>query len=112
MLALLLALLSFQPPAPAGKELFERRCGGCHALDRDKEGPRLGNVFGRHAGAVPSFEYSEALRKSKIVWNAARLEQWLIDPAQLVPGNDMAFRLDIAEERREIIAFLKQNSGR
>ena len=113
MLALLLTLLSFQAPAaPIGKALFEHRCGGCHALDRDKEGPRLGNVFGRPAGAVPSFEYSDALRKSKVLWNAATLEKWLTDPAQLVPGNDMAFHLESSAERREIIAFLKQSSGK
>jgi cytochrome c len=108
MLIFVLTLLSFQAPAPAGKALFDRRCGGCHALDRDKEGPRLGGVFGRQAGTVLSFEYSEALRKSKIVWNAAMLEKWLSGPAQLVPGVDMDFHLESSEERRQIIAFLKQ----
>jgi len=33
-----------------GKALFEKRCGGCHALDRDKEGPRLGGVYARALG--------------------------------------------------------------
>src|SRR5580700_10566743 len=47
-----------------GKELFEKRCGGCHALDRDKEGPRLGGVYGRAAASVPSFDYSAALKNS------------------------------------------------
>ena len=50
-----------QSPAD-GKALFEKRCGGCHALDRDKEGPRLGGVYGRTAGTVASFQYSDALR--------------------------------------------------
>ena len=77
MLTILLLLLSFQPAAPAGKALFERRCGGCHALDRDKEGPRLEGIFGRRAGSVGSFGYSDALKKSKIVWNGATLERWL-----------------------------------
>jgi cytochrome c2 len=35
-----------------GKELFERRCSGCHSLDKDKEGPRLHGVYGRAAGSV------------------------------------------------------------
>ena len=51
-----------------GKELFEKRCGGCHALDRDKEGPRLRGVYGRVAGSVDSFQYSDAVKKSKITW--------------------------------------------
>ena len=112
MLSFLIALLSFQAPAATGKTLFEHRCGGCHALDRDKEGPRLGDVFGRHAGSVASFEYSDALRKSKIVWNAATLEKWLSGPEQFVPGLDMGFHLESSAERRDIIAFLKQSSSK
>src|SRR5437763_13644271 len=29
-----------------GREVFAKRCAGCHALDREKEGPRLRGVFG------------------------------------------------------------------
>jgi cytochrome c len=49
-----------------GKALFEKRCGGCQSLDRDKEGPRLGGVYGRKAGAIDSFQYSDALKNSKV----------------------------------------------
>jgi cytochrome c2 len=38
-----------------GKELFDKRCGGCHALDRDKEGPRLGGVYGRTPARLRPF---------------------------------------------------------
>jgi cytochrome c len=103
--------LSGQQP-PAGKDLFAKRCGGCHALDRDKEGPRLGGVCGRSAASLDSFAYSEALKKSKIEWNDATLERWLADPDRLVPGNDMAFHLEKADERNAIIAYLKENSPR
>lgn len=95
-----------------GIELFNRRCGGCHALDRDKEGPRLGDVYGRVAGSVPSFQYSDALKNAKITWNEKSLDEWLTDPEQLVPNNDMAFHLENSNERREIIAFLKQYAGK
>lgn len=95
-----------------GKALFERRCGGCHALDRDKEGPRLGGVYGRAAGSVGSFEYSDALKKAKITWDGEFLEKWLTDPEQLVPNNNMSFHVENPAERREIIAYLKQNSGK
>jgi cytochrome c len=93
-----------------GKELFEKRCGGCHALDRDKEGPRLRGVYGRVAGSVDSFQYSDALQKSKITWTDETLDQWLTDTEKLVPGNDMTFHVAKADERRDIIAFLKQQS--
>jgi cytochrome c len=95
-----------------GKALFEKRCGGCHALDRDKEGPRLGGVYGRTAGSIDSFQYSDALKKSKIKWVEDTLDKWLTDTEKLVPGNDMTFHVEKAEERSEIIAYLKRNSGK
>jgi cytochrome c len=107
-----LSLLGQGQAQATGKQLFEKRCGGCHALDRDKEGPRLGGVYGRAAGSVDSFQYSDALRQSKITWNEESLEKWLTDPEQLIPGNDMAFHLEKADERREIIAYLRQNPAR
>jgi cytochrome c len=104
---------SFLPAqAKSGKDVFEARCAGCHALDRDKEGPRLAGVYGRAAASVPSFQYSDALAKSKITWNEETLDKWLTDPEELVPDNDMAFRVTNSEERRNIIEFLKQQSTR
>jgi cytochrome c len=103
-----LVVASAQFPT-GGKALFEKRCGGCHALDRDKEGPRLGRVYGRTAGTVESFQYSDALKKSGIKWTAQTLDKWLTDTGQLVPDNDMAFRVDKPDERAAIIAYLKQN---
>ena len=93
--------------ASRGKELFEKRCSGCHSLDRDMEGPHLGGVFGRHSGAVPSFPYSDALKNAHITWDAATLDRWLTDPEKSVPDTDMAFRVDKAEERTEIIRYLQ-----
>jgi cytochrome c len=95
-----------------GKELFEKRCGGCHALDRDKQGPRLRGVYGRSAGSVDSFQYSDALKKSKIKWTDETLEKWLTDTEKLIPDNDMTFHVERSDERAEIIAYLKQNSGK
>lgn len=108
----LILLLGAFSTARGGQALFEKRCGGCHALDRDKEGPRLGGVYGRTAGSVPSFQYSEGLKNSKLVWDAETLDRWLTGPEKLVPDTDMAFHVDKAEERRYIIAYLKHVSGK
>ncbi len=96
---------------PDGKALFEKRCGGCHALDRDKEGPRLRGVYGRTAGAVDSFQYSDALKNSKIKWTEETLDRWLTDTEKMVPNNDMIFHVEKSEERNEIIAYLKNTSN-
>jgi cytochrome c len=104
--------LSGQPAPNSGKELFGKRCGGCHAVDRDKEGPRLGGVYGRPAGSVSSFQYSDALKNVKFVWNEQLLDKWLTDPEQLVPDNDMAFHLENGDERHKIITYLKELSSK
>jgi cytochrome c len=117
--AMLGLAICFAPFIPAeaqnagdGKGLLEKRCAGCHALDRDKEGPRLGGVYGRAAGTVESFSYSDALKKSGLTWNDEALEKWLEDTGRLVPGNDMDFRVVNPEERRGIISYLKAISAR
>jgi len=99
-----------QDPA-RGKELFEKRCTGCHALDKEKEGPRLRAVYGRTSGSVSSFNYSDAVKKARITWDAASLDKWLTDPDKVIPENDMSFQVVKAEERADIIAYLRQLSG-
>jgi cytochrome c len=93
-----------------GKELFQRRCGGCHAADQVKEGPRLRGVYGRRAGSTTDFQYSDALKNAKFTWNDAFLDKWLTDTESLIPDNDMTFRVPNPAERRDIIAFLKSMS--
>ena len=94
-----------------GREVFEKRCAGCHALDREKHGPRLRGVFGRKSGSITSFKYSDALKSANTIWDAASLDQWLTDPDKFIPDNDMDFRLSNSDERNDVIAFLKQQSN-
>jgi cytochrome c len=91
-----------------GREIFEKRCSGCHALEQNREGPRLQDVYGRTSGTVSGFPYSPALLKAHIVWNDASLDQWLADPDSVVPGNDMDFHVPQGQERRDLIRFLQQ----
>ena len=99
------------PNSEHGRQLFAKRCGGCHALDSDKEGPRLRNVYGRKAGSVTGFKYSDALKASSVVWSEASLDKWLTDTNSLVPDNDMEFHVPDPAERADIIRFLKVSSG-
>jgi cytochrome c len=103
---------SARPAEADGKMVFQKRCGGCHAADRDMEGPRLGGVYGRPAAAVKSFGYSSALQSSKIVWNEQTLDQWLTDPGKMAPGTEMEFRVETAGERQAIIEYLKSLKGK
>jgi len=94
--------------AARGKVVFEKRCTGCHAMDADREGPRLSGVFGRKAGGVAGFDYSAALKNSGMTWNDATLEKWLSDPDTLVPNNKMDFHVPKPQERSDLIAYFKQ----
>jgi cytochrome c len=107
--AILLALGSPAETAEAGrgKELFERRCSGCHSADLNKEGPRLRGVYGRKAAGVTGFSYSDSLKKLNVRWDDASLDKWLTDPDAVAPDTDMAFRMADGAERKAVIAYLK-----
>ena len=102
-----LSLLASDGDLRTGKDVFERRCSGCHAPDINKVGPRLRGVLNRKAGTVEGFPYSDALRKSGILWDEKRLNQWIENPDSIVKDNDMEFRVTNADERASIIAYLK-----
>jgi cytochrome c len=103
--------ISAAQPAGEGKQLFEKRCTGCHALESNKEGPNLGGVYGRHAGTAPGFNYSSALKSANFVWDEQRLDKWLTDTQSLVEDNNMDFHVPKADERTEIIRYLKEISS-
>jgi cytochrome c len=102
-----LTLRASTPDVNLGKELFSKRCSGCHALDSDRVGPRLRGILDRKAGTVKGFVYSDALRDSGITWDEQRLNEWLENTEAVVKDNDMEFRVPNADERASIIAYLK-----
>ena len=91
-----------------GRTVFERRCTGCHAIEGDREGPHLAGVFGRRAASVPGFAYSAGLTRSGITWNESTLERWLADPDSIAPDTTMDFHVPKAQERADLIAYLRK----
>ncbi len=115
-LALALALAACGAPALAapgpsvadGKVVYER-CLACHALAYDRTGPRHCGLFGRRAGTVEGFPYSDGMRRSRIVWNEKTLDLFLADPLKTVPGTSMGYAgVKEKAERADLIAYLKQ----
>jgi cytochrome c len=110
----LAAVLAVGHPAPShaagdaarGANVYQD-CMICHALDQNEIGPRHRDVFGNKAASVPGYDYSAALKASNIVWNETTLDKWLTDPQALVPGAKMLFSVDDAQDRADVIAFLK-----
>ncbi len=102
----------------AGSRLFEP-CRACHSLEPGRQGlpgPNLAGLLGRKVGGDGAFGYSPALRKARnegLVWDTARLDLFLADPAEMFPGLWMATRgIDDAAERRTLVRFLSDPSSR
>ena len=94
--------------AARGEALYAR-CRGCHSIERNRIGPMHRGLFGRAAGSVAGFAYSEAMKNSGIVWDEATLDDFLAHPRQTVPGTKMTYAgIADAQERADLIAYLKE----
>ncbi|MGB3287726.1 MAG: cytochrome c family protein [Burkholderiaceae bacterium] len=97
--------------AARGESVYSR-CLACHALAYDRTGPRHCGLFGRQAGTVPGFDYSDAMRKSKIIWDEKTLDVFLQNPLKAVPGTSMGYAgIADAQERADLIAYLKKENA-
>jgi cytochrome c len=105
-IAVVLALGHSAPSFAAGYH----QCMICHSLDKNGIGPSHRDVFGRRAGSVPDYSYSVALKGSNIVWDETALDHWLTNPQALVPGTKMMFSVGNAQDRADVIAFLKEKA--
>ena len=91
-----------------GQKLYSSRCIACHSIDVSMAGPSHRGVYGRKAGSVNDFEYSQALKKSNVIWNDKTLNKWLTNPEKLIPGQKMGFSVSDKNERNDLIAYLKE----
>jgi cytochrome c len=89
-----------------GKQLYQG-CSACHSVDENDLGPRHRGVVGRRAGSIEDYAYSPALKNSGLTWDQATLDRWLTNPSALVPGTKMFFKIDDAQSRADIIAYLE-----
>ena len=77
----------------AGKASFNK-CMACHSIGegaKNKVGPELNGLDGRHSGTVEGYSYSDANKNSGITWNEAQFKEYIKDPKAKVPGTKMAF---------------------
>ena len=96
--------------ATRGQELYESRCVACHSVDQSRVGPAHQGVYGRRAGRVVGYDYSAALKASKVVWSDKTLDAWLANPEALIPGQKMGYRVTEAGDRADLIAYLRKVS--
>jgi cytochrome c len=115
--ALLLARMAgAQMPLPAAKPpdgatLFKQQCATCHTTNLSepvRQGPSLFGIVGRSAGKAEGFHYSAGFAKADFVWDDAKLDAWLTNPQDIIPGAVMAYRQAKPETRAAVIAYLKE----
>ena len=95
---------------PAAGERVFRQCQACHVIDAEQNrvGPHMVGIFGREAGAVEGFNYSDAMADSGIVWDEETIAAYLADPRGYISGNRMAFAgLRNPEQIADVIAYMK-----
>jgi cytochrome c len=90
---LALPTVALAQDADAGKRVFNK-CTPCHNIGpgaKNKVGPELNGLFGRPAGSVEGFNYSDAMKNSGITWDEATFKEYITDPKKRIPGNKMVF---------------------
>jgi cytochrome c len=103
--------LNAQGDPAAGQAVFEQKCASCHSVAADLThgllGPNLLGVVGRTAGTVAGWDFSPALKDSKVIWTEENLNKWLTDTAAFVPMAQMDLKVPSRFEREDVISYLK-----
>ncbi|MEJ6403848.1 c-type cytochrome [Yoonia sp. 2307UL14-13] len=95
-----------------GERQFQRKCSICHTLKAGsarRAGPSLHNLFGRAAGTVDDYTYSETLSGSSIIWSAETINALFEEgPDHYIPGSKMPMQQIAAQQDRDdLIAYLR-----
>jgi cytochrome c len=115
----LLSPPSALPQAPqgaegvSGQQAFNNACRTCHIMREgdNRLGPNLHKIIGRKAGSLPDYGFSSAMKEAGFVWDEEKLDRFIANPDEVVPGNSMKpyGGLSSSEDRKKIIAFLAQS---
>jgi cytochrome c len=110
-----LTLMTLAPAAQAqdvaaGEQSF-KKCLPCHAIGVDaknKVGPVLNGLDGRHSGIVEGYSYSDANKNSGITWDEAQFLEYIKDPRAKIKGTKMIFPgIKNENEAKSLWAYLK-----
>ncbi len=97
---------------PAKGAIVFKKCMPCHNIGpgaTNKVGPELDGLDGRHSGSVPNYSYSDANKKSGIVWNEANFKRYIKGPRAMVPGTKMTFPgLSNPQQINDLWAYVSQ----
>ncbi|WP_346771858.1 c-type cytochrome [Bradyrhizobium sp. 170] len=120
-----LSAIAFMLPSPSalpqasqgagdasGQQAFNNACRTCHMVKEgdNRLGPNLHKIVGRKAGSLPDYGFSSAMKEAGFVWDEEKLDRFIANPDEVVPGNSMKpyGGLSSSDDRKKIIAFLAQ----
>jgi cytochrome c len=96
----------------SGQQAFNNACRTCHMVREgdNRLGPNLHGIVGRKAGSLPDYAFSSAMKEAGFVWDEEKLDRFIANPDEVVPGNSMKpyGGLTSGDDRKKIIAFLAQ----
>ncbi len=97
---------------PNGERQFKRKCSICHTLTEGsarKAGPSLYQLFGRKAGTVADYAYSDILTGSEIVWSPETINGLFDEgPDHYIPGTKMPMQRIVKQsDRDDLIEYLR-----
>jgi cytochrome c len=95
-----------------GERQFARKCSICHSLTDDgmrRAGPSLAGLFGRRAGTLDGYNYSDAVADSDVIWTEDTIDQLFdLGPERYLPGTKMPMqRIVKPADRADLIEFLR-----
>jgi len=110
-MCLMAGRIDAQGDPATGQSVFDQKCAICHSVAADLThgllGPNLVGVVGRPAGTVAGWDFSNALKESKVVWTEENLNTWLTDSTAFVPMAQMDLKVPSRIEREDVISYLK-----
>ncbi len=98
------------PDKPFGLDTPAGRCVVCHSLEKNgpfRVAPNLYDIVGADKARTNRYNYSQALREKGGTWSEDELDEFLENASVYAPGSTKSIRIADAEERREIIDYLK-----
>ena len=76
---------------------------------KNKVGPELIGIDGRHSGTAPGYSYSDANKNSGITWNETEFLDYIKDPRAKIKNTKMIFPgIKNETEAKNLWAYLKQ----
>ncbi|HME30272.1 MAG TPA: cytochrome c family protein [Pseudolabrys sp.] len=95
----------------AGEQPF-KKCLPCHSIGegaKNKVGPVLNGLEGRHSGSIPEYSYTDENKNSGLTWDEATFKDYIKDPRAKIPNTKMIFPgIKNEKEVSNLWAYLRQ----